>query len=156
MAVTRSISVAGAFMSVVLLMVAAVLLWFISRTVLNRLAHYVTGNPSRLTTPDAAAGPEAELPPTTPADTVRPARLSCSMRVLPRSWRAAAGWGGASCASFRHASDHRVVGLLGLPPSLPECCAEPHPVGVVLGRVVRLGSVICRPGHTPRDAVITA
>ena len=48
MVVTRTISVAGAFMSVVLLMVAAVFLWFISRTVLNRLAHYVTGNPSQV------------------------------------------------------------------------------------------------------------
>ena len=44
----RTISVAGAFISVVLFMVATVLLWFISRTVLNRLAHYVTGNPSKV------------------------------------------------------------------------------------------------------------
>ena len=36
-AVTRTISVAGAFISVVLLMVAAVALWFISRAMLNRL-----------------------------------------------------------------------------------------------------------------------
>ena len=48
MVVTRTISAVGAFISVVLLMVAAVLLWFISRTVLNRLAHYVTGNPSQV------------------------------------------------------------------------------------------------------------
>ena len=47
-AVTRTISVAGDFISVVLLMVAAVLLWFMSRTVLNRLAHYVTGNTSQV------------------------------------------------------------------------------------------------------------
>ena len=35
-------------MSVVLLMVAAMALWFISRATLNRLAHYVTGNPSQV------------------------------------------------------------------------------------------------------------
>ena len=47
-AVTRTIFVAGAFFSVVLLVVAAVALWFISRAMLNRLAHYVTGNPSQV------------------------------------------------------------------------------------------------------------
>ena len=40
-AVTRTI-----FMSVVLLIVAAVGLWFISRATLDRLAHTVTGNPA--------------------------------------------------------------------------------------------------------------
>ena len=45
-AVTRTISVAGAFMSAVLFMMAAVGLWFLSRVMpLNRLAHLVTGNP---------------------------------------------------------------------------------------------------------------
>ena len=47
-AVTRIISVTGAFISVVLLMVAAVALWSISRSMLNRLAHYVTGNPAQV------------------------------------------------------------------------------------------------------------
>ena len=47
-AVTRTISVAGAFISVVLPMVAAVALWFISRAMLNRLAHYVAGNRSQV------------------------------------------------------------------------------------------------------------
>ena len=42
-AVTRTISVAEAFISVVLLMVAAMALWFISRA-----AHYVTGNPAQV------------------------------------------------------------------------------------------------------------
>ena len=46
--VTRTISVAGAFISVVLLMVVEVSVWFIARAVLNRLAHYVTGNPSQV------------------------------------------------------------------------------------------------------------
>ena len=48
MVVMRTISVAGAFVSVVLLMVAAVIVWFISRTILTRLVHYVTGNPSQV------------------------------------------------------------------------------------------------------------
>ena len=47
-AVTRTISVAGAFISVVLLMLAAVALCFISRAMLNRLAHYGTGNSSQV------------------------------------------------------------------------------------------------------------
>ena len=47
-AVTRTISVAGAFISVVLLIVAAVALWCISRAMLNRLAQYVTGNPAQV------------------------------------------------------------------------------------------------------------